>query len=266
LLAPSAGAVLAWTAPSALYHPVVAENAHRGSRGNANRGSRGNANRSSRGAVATAEQVASIVGAAEAAAERMRLQAEKRLNDRIAEGERAAENRVQAAEEEAAEILELAQQEAARLREAGRADAEKAVAEATSEALAILARAQENAESTVNETSAAAAKALEEAEERSRELLRDARTNASDVRTEGLELVGNLREMGDSLRSNAERLLRDVQLIHSRMVAQIDRVDGGAGRAAGGSLSRRTGARSRGGGTGPGDEDVLDVPEFIPPG
>ena len=51
---------------------------------------------------------------------------------------------------------------------------------------------------------------------RARDVLRDARTAAGDVRTEGLEIVDNLREMGDSLRSNAERLLRDVQMIHSR--------------------------------------------------
>ena len=91
-----------------------------------------------------------------------------------------------------------------------------------------------------------------EAEQRARELLRDARTAASDVRTEGLEIVDNLREMGDSLRSNAERLLRDVQMIHSRMLAQLDRVDGGiapepprAGAAAARRPTRATVRRAR---------------------
>jgi vacuolar-type H+-ATPase subunit H len=237
--------------------------------------------------------VATIVAAAEETAERIRLETEQRMHDRIAEGERAAENRVRAAEEEAAEIVESAEAQAARVRETGRADAEKAVANATSEALAIVARAQENADrtraegeqakttatsealtivakaqdsagKTIDEAAAAAAKSLEQAEQHSRELLREVRSGASDVRTEGLELVGNLREMGDSLRANAERLLHDVQMIHSRMVAEIDRVDGGAGRAPA-SSSRRVGARDRGAPPLVGG-DALDVPEFIPPG
>ena len=125
----------------------------------------------------------------------------------------------------------------------------------------------------MSEATEAAAAAVNDAEQRARELLRDARTAASDVRTEGLELVGNLREMGDSLRSNAERLLRDVQMIHSRMMAQVDRIDGGAGRASAGPAwspsSRAASGRGRGrvgGFESPSDDDVLDVPEFIPPG
>jgi hypothetical protein len=124
----------------------------------------------------------------------------------------------------------------------------------------------------VREATETAATRVEEAEQRARELLRDARGAASDVRTEGLELVGNLREMGDSLRSNAERLLRDVQMIHSRMMAQVDRIDGGAGRSSPASSWRSVGggssrSRSRGGAfEPPPDDDVLDVPEFIPPG
>ena len=215
------------------------------------------------GANAAAERVASIVSAAEQAAERIRQQAEQRMDARIAEGERAANNRVLAAEEEAAEIVKWAQEEAARLRETGQAEAEKAVAQATSEAGQIIATAQESAQQTVSEANEAAAKLRADADERARAVWlawRDARTAASDARSEGLELVGNLREMGDSLRSNAERLLHDIQTIHSRMIAQIDRADGGAGRAAAGS---GTGARS----LLPRDsaeEEVLDVAEFIP--
>ena len=74
-----------------------------------------------------------------------------------------------------------------------------------------------------------------EAEERARGLLEDARATADGVRSEGLELVSNLREMSNSLRSNAERLLGDVQRVHSRLVAQIERVE----RAAGGQRSAR---------------------------
>ena len=79
--------------------------------------------------------------------------------------------------------------------------------------------------------------------------------------------------MSNSLRSNAERLLGDVQRVHSRLVAQIERVE----RAAGGAAPR-SGALARAGdpGTSAGaprgpptrldGDDGLDVPEFIPPG
>jgi hypothetical protein len=54
------------------------------------------------------------------------------------------------------------------------------------------------------------------------------------------------------------------------MVAQIDRVDGGASRVPAPRTSERdSGARRRPrdlGPSGPADADELDVPEFIPPG
>jgi hypothetical protein len=106
--------------------------------------------------------------------------------------------------------------------------------------------------------------------------LLDAHAAADGVRAEGLELVANLRQMGDSLRSNAERLLRDVQLIHTRMVDTLDQT--------GGPWAERSGSSSRDGGrawkssstsllTAPrtstratrGLDQELEVPEFIPP-
>ena len=174
-----------------------------------------------------------------------------------------------AAEDEAKEIVQVAQTEATRLRESARSEAEQHKTTAASEALAAVGRAQEEADKTVAEAQAAATKTREDAEQQSREMLREARATAGDVRTEGLEIVANLREMGDSLRSNAERLLRDVQLVYSRMVAQLDRVDGGlppgarsgtpisARRGTDGRTSTRSSARNR--------PDDLDVPEFIPP-
>ena len=173
----------------------------------------------------------------------------------------------------------MAQAEAARLREEGRTEAEAAKTAATNEALGIVARADESAEQILTEARTSAAATRSEAEERSRGLLEDARATADGVRSEGLELVANLREMAGSLRSNAERLLGDVQRVHSRLVAQIERVErvagGGAaaprtsGRDSPGSAERR---RSRDG--SPDDagspiphaaDDGLDVPEFIPP-
>ena len=217
------------------------------------------------------------MAAAENAAEDIRLRTEARMRDRIAEGERAAENRVRAADEEAAEIVREAREEA-----------ERAKTVAASEALAILAKAHDDADRTRGEAeqakTAASAEALDivgrarkEAREsaatmkaQSLEALGQARIASADVRAEGMELVSNLREMGDAMRSNAERLLRDVQAIHSRMVAQLDQVDGGASRIPSPRSSERDSGAARrprdGGLNGPTDIDELDVPEFIPPG
>lgn len=199
---------------------------------------------------ATADRVGAILGAAEDSAKRMLEQTEGRVRDRIAEGDRAAGNRVQAAEEEAAEILAEA-----------RAQAETAKNHATSEALAIVARAQENADSVMSEARADALRATEAAEQRSRELMSDARATATEVRDEGRELVANLREMGDALHSNSERLLRDVQRAYSQLVSRLDGIDGeltATPRSQGGSTARELPAP-------PTNGEVLDVPEFIPP-
>ncbi len=211
-------------------------------------------------APATAERVAEIVAAAEASAKRMLEQTEERVRDRIAEADRAAENRIVAAEAEAQEIIAHAQGEA-----------EKAIGDATSEALAIVARAQDNAASVLSEAQSEAAAATAQAEERAHEFLRHARGTASDVNSEGLEIVANLREMGDAMRSNAQRLMRDIQQIHSQLVARLDRIDGGASGAEPDSVARRGRRRDlepRGRSTAAAvgdDGDALDVPEFIPP-
>ena len=78
--------------------------------------------------------------------------------------------------------------------------------------------------------------------------------------------MSNLREIGDALRSNAERLLSDVQTIHRRMVAEIDREERALGLAS--SSAPRRPSPERHGGRAPRDSggDDLDVPEFIPPG
>ena len=106
-----------------------------------------------------------------------------------------------------------------------------------------------------------------ESEERAQSLLADARDTAAGVRAEGLELVSNLREMGDSLRANADRLLKDVQRIHSKMTHDLDRAEPGASAPAV-SVSRSSRSRSaepqREAPTAPSTGEVLDVPEFIP--
>jgi vacuolar-type H+-ATPase subunit H len=215
---------------------------------------------------ATADRVGSILSAAEVAADRIRSDAEARVRDRIAEGDRAAGYRVQAAEEEAAEILAGARTEAERLLREARERDEEAKTTATSEALTIIGKAQQNAEETLSQASASAGRTRLEAESYSSELLSEARVTAQEVRSEGLELVANLRQMGDSLRANAERILRDVQGIHSQMVVRIDRAE--ARRSSGAEARRPRSEGSRGTPRAAldahGDADIPDVPEFIP--
>jgi len=194
-----------------------------------------------REAGTAAERVGSILAAAEAAAERIRSEAERRLSERIAEAEARSRDMLAAAESEAA--------------------AQRTTA--ASEALAAVGRAQENAEAMLAEARAEAERVRFDAESRARTQIREARDVAGEVKSEGLELVANLREMGDVLRSNAERLLRDVQGIHSRMVSELDQGDATLGAPPPETRSR--GASSPAPPRRPPAGD-LDVPEFIPPG
>ena len=195
------------------------------------------------GSDVSAARVAAILTAAEEAAERIRADAEARMEARIAEGDRAAVNRVRAAEEEAAEILAAAKAEADQIR-----------GEAEGRALETMARAEDQA-----------SRAADEARKRAADLLRDARAVAGDVKSEGVELTEHLRELSDSLRSNAGRLLRDILDAHAALTAELDRVDGGAPASAveaeAGPRSGRPERRAR-----PRIDGDLDVPEFMPRG
>jgi vacuolar-type H+-ATPase subunit H len=215
--------------------------------------------------------VATILTAAEETAERIQHEAEERVRKRIAEGQRAADNRVGAAEEEAAEILASARAEADRLKRTGREQAERAKTAATSEALTIVANAQRNADETLEQATEAAANSQREAERYARELMSEARSASEEVRQEGLELAANLRQMGDSLRSNAELILRDVHSVHKQMMGRIERAEGGSGTPAPRSSGPNRRPRSDGAWASArarfessDGEEVPDVPEFIP--
>ncbi len=241
-----------------------------------------------REAAVSSARVAAIIEAAEATADHLRAETEARVRERIAEGTRAADNRVRAAEEESRDILVEARVEAARVRDEAEAEAERVRSEATSEALAIVARAQEEATRQRDEVESYAAVTREAVDAEIRELLHDAHEVAGDVRAEGTELADNLHDLGDSLRVNAERLLRDVQRAHASLSAALDQVDGGI---AGSPLSpaatsdglapassaavnrpptpvagRDSAPPRRSPGLEPPPPDFGDVPEFIPPG
>jgi hypothetical protein len=201
-----------------------------------------------------ADRVAAIISAAEDTAAEVLRDTETRMKARIAEGERAAQFRIVAAEDEAQELVAIAQSEADRLAREGRERDEAARTKATNEALEIMARAQQDADAALSAATATAARLRSEAERESRERLRQARAAADAAHTEGLELVDNLRAMGDSLRSNADRLLRDVRSLHGQMIARIEVAEGD--QPVDGVPDE---ARS------PRRNADIDVPEFIPP-
>jgi len=162
--------------------------------------------------------VAQIVAAAEQAAEALRASAEQRALDRIAEADRAAALRVQAADDDAEQVRAEVAADAEQLRAAAAQSAQEARHEAGVEA---------------------------------REIIADARAAAREVLREGEQLSGHLRELGDALRTNAERLLRDIRHAHAELTARLDRADPGPA------------SPGRDGRSVP-SPDGLDVPEFVP--
>ena len=202
--------------------------------------------RRARPGPSAADRVDAIISAAEATADEVLRDADARMRARIAEGERAAQYRIVAAEDEAQDLVATAQSESARLERESRERDEAAKTAATSEALAIIARAQEDADAALAAATATAARLRGEADRESRARLSQARAAADAANAEGLELAENLRAMSESLRTNADRLLRDVRSLHGQMISRIEVVET---------------AQSAG------DEpwsDAPKVPEFIP--
>ncbi len=86
--------------------------------------------------------------------------------------------------------------------------------------------------------------------------MEDAIPVAREVLRDGEALSANLRELSDSLRANAERLLLDIRAAHAEMSARLDRVDADVGAAVG-RLDRRTPSA-------PSPSPEPEIPEFIP--
>jgi len=95
-----------------------------------------------------------------------------------------------------------------------------------------------------------------EAREEALEVTSEAREAARDALEEGTQLSEDLRALSASLRTNAERLLRDVSDAHARLTERLESLPDDAPQDSQ-SSSPRSG-RSHG---PPPDIDV-DVPEF----
>ena len=168
-------------------------------------------------------------------AEELRAAAEARANERIAEAERAAELRVRAADEEAAEVRAAAGPGA----RGGRG------------------RRGRRRRGAPRPRPPRARGAGPRRAKGARELLYEARIATREVLRDGETISGHLRELSDSLRANAERLLLDIRAAHAEMTARLDRVDPDLG-----GPSRRRPRRAAAGAVAPTRRPR--VPEFIP--
>ncbi len=223
--------------------------------------------RSSDIAIASAK-VGAIVEAAERAAEELRLKTEQRARERIAEADRAAALRVEAAEAEVRDLLEEARAQSAALEAQAKAAvqhihaaAAKHRADADRHKQETLRAAEDESVRLRAEAAAYADEITAKAKSDARAIIRDTHDATRGVLAEGKELSSNLNDLSTSLRRNAERLLRDVQLAHARLVAELDQA-----MPAGPADEPPRPTRSRRETSGPGTADDLDVPEFLPPG
>jgi len=160
-----------------------------------------------------ARQVEQIVAAAQEAAEQIRAGAQRELDDLRRQAERDGEQVREKARRDAEKELNGARKEAILMTQEAHRDAEGILAEAKSES----AQLREQTERGVQGRVAAAEKA------------------AADVLAEARALSGGLQQLGRSLESQADRILRDVTAAHRQMQADL-RV-GGVGEPAAGTRS-----------------------------
>ena len=137
------------------------------------------------------------------------------------------ESIVAAAQTAADELRAEAERDAKQMRADGRTAGERAKAKAREEALALSEEARRSAEQLLAEAKREAAELRQKTRRASEEQTAAAKQASDDVLSEAQTLSAGLRRLGESLGSQAERILRDIQAAHRRMQADL-RVDGGS--------------------------------------
>jgi hypothetical protein len=131
------------------------------------------------------------------------------------------ESIVAAAEESAAKLEKEAQEKAEEIRAKARKDAEREIDRARKKAVELDQDARRSASSQIEE----AEKEAEQVREQTRRQIEGRVAAADDAATQVLEeartLSSGLRQLGSSLQSQGERILRDVQAAHKRMQADL---------------------------------------------
>ncbi len=157
-----------------------------------------------------------------------------------------------------AEIVSAAEHAAAQLGEEAERRSAQRIAEADRAAELRVQAADDEAAQVREEALRYDREEHDRAASSARVLLAEARTAAREVLHDGQEITGHLRELADSLRANAERLLRDIRDVHEELVSRLDRADPSnwpaADPARPASPAPAPVARA----------PELDVPEFIP--
>jgi hypothetical protein len=182
------------------------------------------------------------------------------MTDKPAHGPapRRPEGELASAAARVAEIVAVAERAAEELRAEAERRANERIAEADRAAAMRVQAADDEAMELRTEAAQYAQAARDKAAAQARELLAEARGVAREVLRDGEEITTNLSDLGDALRANAERLLRDIRLAHAELTARLDDADPsrweGAGAAPSLVAAPEPAERS----------PALDVPEFIP--
>jgi hypothetical protein len=145
------------------------------------------------------------------------------------------ESIVSAAQVAADELRAEAEREAKQMRADGRSAGEREKAKAREEAIALNEEARRSADKLLADAKREAAQVREKTRRASEEQTAAAKQASAEVLAEAQALSGGLRRLGESLGAQAERILRDVQAAHRRMQADL-RVESGAGASSGSDI------------------------------
>ena len=153
-----------------------------------------------------------------------------------------------------AEIVAAAELAAEQMRAHAEQRASERIAEADRAAAMRVDAADAEASELRGEATQQAQAARDKAARDAREVLSEARQAAREVLHDGEQISGHLRELGDALRVNAERLLRDIRLAHAELTSRLDQAEPQTDDDHRYEPSPPRAERST----------ELDVPEFIP--
>jgi F0F1-type ATP synthase membrane subunit b/b' len=131
------------------------------------------------------------------------------------------ESIVSAAQAAADEIRRAAERDAEALRDRGRHDAERDLGEARRRAVMLGQDARREAERIVAEAQTEARQTREQTRRAVEGRVAGAERAAVEVLEEARTLASTLRRMGDALGAHGERILSDVQGAHRRMQAEL---------------------------------------------
>jgi hypothetical protein len=184
--------------------------------------------------------------------------AERPGKDRPADRAAREVERVVAAAEEAASKIRA---EAEQLRSAAARKAEETTTAAARDAEAMRARAADDAAKRVADAEQEARRIEQHAERQADVHVTEAQRAADEVLAEARAVSSGLRQLGETLESHAEGLLREVQAAHRSLTADL-RLPPPGSDSEQPARGRRFG-RTR---TDSGGPEGLEVPEWVEPG